>query len=237
MPGILSKLKRWALVSLDGESDLGELTDEHHATLHALLQTVADDESFSAEACRNYVCRRTHENRGLRNAYIAACKFLDGKSGGTGAFAGKTLLERDAVLRKLLRTYPARVNNAKWRKRFGLTAGNVDLLLTSKDIGSLRQFVIQDLLTLYYSSDAGWSVVGYPQYPGKATGEDDPTRVEQIDPGEEGVRLLLSDGTYEWLTAAMMRAGSSTLAVKNGRQEATVNQDQEKQLRSLLAQL
>jgi hypothetical protein len=80
-------------------------------------------------------------------------------------------------------------------------------------------------LRLYYTSDAGWAVVGYTnEFMGKVKSEGDPTEVVSLRVEGGEIILQLSDATFEELDPAALESDEEhglATKTKAGRQRAT----------------
>src|SRR5690606_40820961 len=63
------------------------------------------------------------------------------------------------------------------RRSSDLTGENLDVVFGRFTNRRFRQFVVRDLLLHYYSGAAGWSVVGYDEFPGHVRYESEPCAV------------------------------------------------------------
>jgi hypothetical protein len=227
-----SRIKEWLEPSLDRRAGCGLLDAGEQATVCALLQVLAWDESVPKERCRRYVEARTSEEAGLLSEYRSAVRLLRAATRrlfGDQPFEALPLDGRERVLRGLLRRFPHEERQARWRRLTRLTDENVDVALSRRAVRRFRLHVVRDLLRLYYTSAAGWAVVGYTnEFMGKVKSEDDPTEVVslRVDGGE--IVLQLSDATFEELDpGALEMDGERGFAVttKAGRQRATFSRN------------
>src|SRR5690606_6556509 len=107
------------------------------------------------------------------------------------------------------------------RRSSDLTGENLDVVFGRFTNRRFRQFVVRDLLLHYYSGAAGWSVVGYDEFPGHVRYESEPCAVLGFEVDGDAISLRLSDGTFEKLVPETLQIdedhGLVALA-KSGRQ-------------------
>lgn len=223
-----SRLKERIEPSLERRTGTGHLSSDEHATIFALLQALAWDESFADQRCRRYVDGRTSEEPGLLTEYRAATRLLRESTRrlfGERSFEGLSLDERERVLRVLLRPYPHEERQARWKRLTRITGENLDVAFSRRAVRRFRLHVVRDLLRLYYTSDAGWAVVAYTnEFMGKVKSEDDPTEVLSVRVEGGEIILQLSDATFEELDPAALEVDEQhglAAKTKAGRQRAT----------------
>jgi len=223
-----TRLKERIEPSLDRRAGTGLLSAGEHATVFGLLQALAWDETFAAERCRGYVDRRTSEEPGLLAEYrdgIGLLRAATRRHFGEQPFEGLRRDERETVLRALLRRYPHEERQARWRRVTRLTGENLDVAFSRRAVRRFRLHVVRDLLRLYYTSDAGWAVVGYTnEFMGKVKSEGDPTEVVSLRVEGGEIILQLSDATFEELDPAALESDEEhglATKTKAGRQRAT----------------
>jgi hypothetical protein len=158
-------------LTLDAKGARGELSLREHEAIFALFQTITDDPEFPFDRYRSFVDGRTREVPGTLQAYRRSIMLLDRLAARMRAghsFALLPLEERDRALRRLLRPYPHPEQEPAWRRLTRLTSRNVHLLLDGGARRALRHQVIRDLLGWYFTTERGWGVVGWTEFPGKA---------------------------------------------------------------------
>jgi hypothetical protein len=224
---VLSKLRERLQPALDRRAPVGILTDAQHEVIYALLQVLAGDTSFPRADVRAYVDERTSTVPGYLREYQTAVELLSAATArrhpGT-AFPALSVAARDEVLRSFLRRYPSPRGQPAWRRRLRLTSENVDTLVAGGQARRFRLYVARDLLAFYFSSAAGWAVVGYQAFPGRSRAELEPCEVRSVAIEQGQVILALSDGSFEPLETRALRAeGNADLSVmvKSGRQRAS----------------
>jgi hypothetical protein len=224
---VLTRLKERLQPALDRTAPTGTLTDARHEVIYALLQVLAWDASFPCADVRRRVDERTSTVPGLLREYEAAVGLLEAATARRHpgrAFQALSLDERDEVLRSILRRYPSPRGQPMVRRRLRLTSENVDALVAGGRARRLRVYVVRDLLAFYYSSAAGWAVVGYQAFPGRSRAELEPCEVRSVSIEGDRMTLALSDGSYEPLGPRALRAEGDTdlsVMVKSGRQKAS----------------
>jgi hypothetical protein len=221
---IFSQIRDVLIPRLDETAPTGTLSHEELVEIHALLQVLADDETCDFEACRQFVSRRTESQRGVLAEYRHALDLLSrttNKMFGSKKYSDLSLADGDRVLRKILMRYEHPVQSSMWRQRGRLTGENLDVVFGRFTHRRFRQFVVRDLLLHYYSGAAGWSTVGYEEFPGYVRYEAEPCEVLGFEVEGDSISLRLSDGTFEKLAPETLRTddehGLVALA-KSGRQ-------------------
>lgn len=197
-----TRIKHRLIPVLDTSSPTGELDDGEHLDIFALLQTLADDETYPEQAVRKYVSSRTQTIPGSLKEYRHGVALLGEKT--SQLYPGKPfpdleMTKRNKVLAQLIPSYSAPVNEATWRNRWRLTTDNLDVVLGRLTNRRFREFVVRDLLLLYYTSAAGWKVVGYDEFPGRVRYESEGAEVIDFTIEDDRLILRLSDSTYEEL--------------------------------------
>ncbi len=150
----------------------GTLDADEHATVYALFRVICDDATFAADDVRAFVDGRTRDGPGTFDAYRESVTLLNETSRarfGGRPFATLSSSEGDAVLRALFQPFPHPEREARWRRRTGLTSHNLDLLTAGGAKRRLRHETMPDLLAWYYTTEAGWAVVGWTDFPGRPT--------------------------------------------------------------------
>lgn len=148
----------------------GALSDQEHAVIHALLQVITNDIAVEASACRGFIDEKTQETPGAADAYRRAVLLLEesshrhyGKS-----FSKLSLVKRDWLLHWLFVAFPHEERLPKWARRARIVPHRFSLLFETGDFRALRHYVMPELLSWYYTTDRGWAVVGWDDFPGKA---------------------------------------------------------------------
>lgn len=195
------------------------------ATLHALLQVLADDPELPAAAFEESLQRRAVRSLAQAREYVAGAALLETaalrKTGVPFAVAGPS--ERGDVLRSLLGEYAHPDAQPALLRRLRLTSRNLHLVVERPAVRRFRKFVVAELLGDYYSSARGWAVVGYDEFPGFVRGQDGVCEVRAVSFEGRNVVLELSDACYERLRPDTLRVdaqGRFTCRTKGGRQEA-----------------
>ena len=120
------------------------------------MQVLADsDQKLSDKYLRqevDYICQN---KPGISKEFKRGVEFLNELS--SKSFLGKgfsdlNVDDRNKVLKKILREYPSRFNNANWRLKTRLTTDNFDLLMSSPTAKNFRNFVVRELLLIFYRS-------------------------------------------------------------------------------------
>ncbi|WP_437878455.1 hypothetical protein [Sorangium sp. So ce513] len=227
----LSKLKERLQPALDTEAPTGVLSDAQHEIVYALFQVLTADEAFPREQVRRHVDARTRAEPGYLREYVAAVTLLEATAARRHpgrAFTALSMDERDAVLRSILQPYPSSRREPAWRRRLKLTSENVDVargaMLGGRQARRLRVHVVRDLLVYYYTTAAGWAVVGYDAFPGRSRAELEPCEVRSVSVERGRLILALSDGSVEELAPQAVRAEGDdglSILVKAGRQRAS----------------
>jgi hypothetical protein len=222
----LSKLKRWLDPALDPRGSTGPLSEAQHRTLFSLLVVLAADEGASPTALRDHLDREASSRPGLLGEIVAGLSLLETATRRRHpgrAFHDLSFEDRDQVLHSILRAYPHPFRGPAWRRRGKVTAENLDILSAGRRARRFRLFVARELLAHYYTTAAGWAVVGYRAYPGRSRAELEPCEVRSTTVEGEQMILALSDGSFEALDPRTLRLeGDDRLSVlvKAGRQKA-----------------
>jgi hypothetical protein len=160
--------------TLDPSGATGELSLREHEAVFALFQVITADPEFPFDEYRRFVDRQTREVPGALDAYRRSVALLDRMARGTVEGEGPRFAllpgrERDRVLRRLFRPYPHAERQLALRRLSRLTSRNIRLLVDAGARRSLRHHVMRGLLAFYYSTAEGWAVVGWAEFPGKAS--------------------------------------------------------------------
>ncbi|WP_437960434.1 hypothetical protein WME76_12855 [Sorangium sp. So ce119] len=228
---LLSKLKERLQPTLDPEAPTGVLSDAQHEIVYALFQVLAADEGFPREQVRRHVDARTRAEPGYLREYAAAVALLEAATARRHpgrAFTALSAEARDAVLRSILRPYPSARREPAWRRRLKLTSENLDVArgatIGGRPARRFRLHVVRDLLVYYYTTAAGWAVVGYDAFPGRSRAELEPCEVRSVSIERGRILLALSDGSVEELAPQAVRVEGDdglSILVKAGRQRAS----------------
>lgn len=148
---------------LDENSQAGVLSDTEMKTVLALVEVVvphAETVNADREFFQQYVNNKTLHVKGYLKEYGEGIKILDETThkmiDHQRDFADLSLPERNTVLESIL-----------WRYSAGETLKpRLELLFAPRSTLSFREFVLKDLLSAFYRSGAGWTLVGYVHYPG-----------------------------------------------------------------------
>lgn len=168
---IRSAIKARLALTFDATSSRGELSLQEHEAIFALFQTITDDREFPFDRYRSFVDGRTRQVPGTLEAYRRSVMLLDRLAARMKAGHSFALLpfeERDRALKRLFRPYPHPEQEPAWRRLGRLTSRNVHLLLDTGARRALRHQVMRDLLGWYFTTERGWAVVGWTEFPGKA---------------------------------------------------------------------
>lgn len=220
---LITKIRKRLTARLDQTKPTGVLCDEEMETLCALYQVLAADEDFPRNECVDFFNRRTLDQPGRLHAYREGLALLTSRC---PEFTHLSIDERDAVLKKMLRSYPHRSLESAWRRRLRLTGAVWDRFLTSARTLRFRDLVARDLLSHYYTSGRGWQVVAYDEYLGYVRTIDEQCEVTSIDLDGPRLVLTLSDATVEVLEDDGLRIsedGHFRVVTKWGRQTATLS--------------
>lgn len=209
-------------LTLEADSATGTLSAGELACVCALLETLTADPGFPAARCRDHVDAQTGSRPGYLKAYRDGVALLDRAAGGQFCLLGQA--GRDAVLHKILRRYPHRSNEARWRQRLRVTGSHLDQIVSRRATRRFRNFVVRDLMRFYFEGAEGWAIVGYEEYPGHVRHDVGPCEVTRMIDDEDGrVLLELSDATIEELDPTSLiavRDAMLTVGVKAGRLRA-----------------
>jgi len=206
------------------------LSMDEKETIYALFEVITSHPNFSPQRFLAFLDHRTDLHGEMRYAF----KMLDSASAKRFKGLPFHLLTsgcRQKILESILKKYPYRSNESTFRNKFGFTSKNLEVLTTSSEVKSFREFVVRELLAFFYEGQEGWAVVGYDKARGHAIEEE--SEGEVIDTLEQsGVLLLeLADGTFEEFDQAnMIENEKGMIWVKGGRQKARLSPEIEAEL-------
>lgn len=222
---IFTRIKEYLIPVLDRSSSTGSLSDKEHRKIYSLLQVLADSEECPEIPCRKHVSLRTETQPGYLKEYRYGLSLLDKKCKEMypgSEFHTLTFKQRNTLLQKLLRPYPYPDSESKLRRKTKVTSNNLDIIFGRITNRRFRDFVVRDLLLHYYTSAAGWSVVGYnKEFPGKVRYESEHCEVVSFKVDDE-ILLRLSDSTYEQLNPETLKIDDQyglSAKAKSGRQK------------------
>jgi hypothetical protein len=227
---IFNRIRERLTPRLNTTTGVGRLDEEALTEIHALFQVLTAEQGLSRERCRAVVDQRTARPGYLR-AYRSGVRLLRAAAllvGRRTSFAALDERQRELALRLLMRRYPHRSREPRWRRRLRITGSHLDPVLTPSMLLAFREFVARDLLAAYYSGPEGWATVGYDEYPGRVRIEWEPCQVVAVHDEGDHLLLELSDATFEPLIPERLEADEEhELAVitKSGRQRATFSRD------------
>jgi glucose dehydrogenase len=218
---ILIKKKISQSYGLDILSPVGILSDKEHEIIYALF-TVLTGREFPYN---NYVLKlneKTLTMPGLLQEFKQGIVLLNEIA--KNKFCLKCFLvgseeEKEKVLKLIHRRYKSKYNYSLWRKRLRLTGENLDLILLPSSKLRFRKFVTRTLLSIFYKSKQGWSIVKYDEYPSAILMEDLEGEIIKVEKKSFDTILYLSDGTTETLHP-------SNILLKNGIVEYIKTKDQ-----------
>ena len=204
MQKILIKLKNQLKgANLDESAPKESLSDLEFQEIRALMAVLADKDGELTESYLktevDYICKN---KSGISKELKKGVELLSNKAKelfSKDRFSELTIDQRDRVLSKILRKYPSRFNHSSWRLRSRITSDNIDLLLSSSEGKNFRNFVVRELLLIYYRSRAGWNVVERKEYPSFILSDEESITVEKIEFINGHWMLVLSDTTLEFL--------------------------------------
>lgn len=155
---------------LDPQGRVGELSNAEHETIHALLQAITGDSALHDAECRRFVNEKTGSTPGVLDAYRQATLLLEESSHRHLGqdFSKASMAERDRLLRRILIQFPHDERLPRWVRRARLSPRKLSLLLEAGPYRSLRHHVMPELLSWHYTTERGWAVVGWKDFPGKA---------------------------------------------------------------------
>jgi hypothetical protein len=167
----LRKVLAWRTASvLDPDTATGELSTDEHRTIYALFQVITDDIAVPLFACRGFVDEKTRDTPGALDAYRQSARLLEESSRRHYGkrFPRLSMAERDHLLHWLFVAYPHEERLPAWARRMRLVPNKWSLLVEAGAHRLLRHHVMTELLSWYYTTDRGWAVVGWTEFPGRA---------------------------------------------------------------------
>lgn len=217
----------------------GSISEDYHQIIWRLFQVVAHEPEFPQKLIKAKIDFLTNSKPGYLEEFNFCAHTLNKLSLKIFQQQFKELESNNAnkILEKILRQYPSRYNNASWRLKSRITSDNIDLVLSSEDGKRIRNFVIRELLIIYYRSKWGWNVVDYFEYPSRILLDDEKVEVEKIDQQHEKYYLYLSDTTVEELNfeSLVIKEGTVTsVKVKEGKQFANFTTQASNQINEIV---
>lgn len=163
-------LRRRTSSILRANTPTGELSEEESLIIFALTQVITNDSTIKLVPCRHFVNEKTRETPGVLDAYRRSARLLEESSHRhfSKGFSSLSMAERDRLLHWLLIPYPHDERLPVWLRRARLLPHKLSLLLETGALRSLRHHVMPELLSWYYTTERGWAVVGWNEFPGKA---------------------------------------------------------------------
>ena len=240
MIAILKELKRKVKgkgLNLNGST--GILSDLEFNNIYKLFTLVAANDQFPIDLLKNKINILTNSKPGYLDEFKFCINTLDNFANDnfSNDFATLTNDEANKILSKILRKYPSRFNNSTWRLKSRITSDNIDLVLSTEDGKRIRNFVIRELLIIFYRSKWGWNVVDYFEYPSHILLDEDSVEVEKIDFQDNRYYLFLSDTTVEELDFKSLVIKNGTVVsvkVKEGKQFANFTSQASNQINEIV---
>lgn len=162
-------LERNVFRVVDTGGPVGRLSPSEHATIHGLMEVITDDCTVTAAECRAFVNEKTLALPGVLDAYRRAAQLLEDASQrhlGKG-FSQAAMAERNELLQRLFIAFPHHERLPRWARRAHLSPYTLSLLIEFGSFRSLRHHVMPELLSWYYTTERGWAMVGWTDFPGK----------------------------------------------------------------------
>lgn len=158
---------------LNVDTPPGTLSDSEHATIHALLQIISNDELVDAQSCRRFIDDKTLRTKGALDAFRRTTQLVDDTSRRLHGrrFSKLQRTEQDDLLHRLFIEYPYEERLPAWVRHIHLSPHTLSLIAEVGDFRVMRHYVMPELLSWYYTSERGWAVVEWKDYPGKPRGE------------------------------------------------------------------
>ena len=168
---------------LNTNGQTGELSPSDHDLLQTLFESITCEKDFPKELLIQKVNNLTRSKSGYLEEFRFAIKILSQISNVKFKKDFKELLNEqvDSILKAVLRQYPSRYNNSSWRLKSRITSDNIDLVLSTEDGKRIRNFVLRELLIIFYRSKWGWNVVDYFEYPSHILLDEEKVEVEKVD--------------------------------------------------------
>ena len=215
------------------------MTDSEHEVIFHLFQVAADNYDFPKEQLTKRIDSLTSTKPGYLEEFQFCAKTLNVITNKifNKNFQELNSNEADKVLQRILRQYPSRYNNASWRLKSRITSDNIDLILSSEDGKRIRNFVIRELLIIFYRSKWGWNVVDYFEYPSHILLDEEKVVVDKVDYQHDKYYLFLSDTTVEELNfeSLVINEGTvSSVKVKEGKQFADFTSQASNQINEIV---
>ena len=166
--------RKYLRLRLDESADKGRLSPDQFQVIQALFDVIAPQPAPSQAQLLEFVQWRTSRVEGYYSEYMAAVELLESYAQRRfgGNYARLSLEARDHLLREILPRHtllPLQERLPIQQAEPPGFTGKIRTLfetLAYRSEARLKYFVFWDLLMFYWSSSAGWSVVGYASYPG-----------------------------------------------------------------------
>ena len=160
-------LRRWLALDLDPRSGVGTLKD-HELTALVALGEVLMPSRFIGRSDAQAITRETARELaadvpGQRLELTRGVELLDRRSDSRHGrpFAALSIEERGALVEEILAPM---VRSGAIRQALDYVLGN------GREVWRFYRFVARALMVGFYSSELGWSLVGYPLRPGACPG-------------------------------------------------------------------
>ena len=240
MGNILSDIKRKVKgKGLNLNAPLGEVSSQEMSVIWKLFQVIVRQPEFPKKLLQQKVNHLTRSRNGYLDEFKFSVSLLNNKSLElfNKDFNKIDFDEGDTLLKTFIREYPSRFNNSSWRLKSKITSENVDLILSNEDGKRLRNFVIRELLIIFYRSKWGWATVDYFEYPSHILLDADDVEVERVDFRNNKYYLFLSDTTVEELDfdSLIIQDGTVTsVRVKESKQLARFTSQASNQINEII---
>jgi Gluconate 2-dehydrogenase subunit 3 len=186
--------RKYLRLRLDASTASGVLSPEQFQVIQAAYDVVAPKPAPSSAELLEFVTWRTSNVQGYYREYTAAVQLLESKARRRFAagFAALSVESRDQLLRDILprltllplqEALPIREAEPPGLARKVRAA--VEAVVYRSE-ARLKYFVLWDLLLFYWSSNPGWTAVGYGSYPGVPDHPRGYTVPPGMSPSEDG---------------------------------------------------
>ena len=224
---------------LNLNSPKGHLSESELVNIIHLFMVVTNESEFPLNYLENRIHKMTNERCGYLEEFKYASKTLEQLSQENFKlpFGHLDPIESNVILKKILREYPSRYNNSNWRLKSRVTSDNIDLILSSETGKRIRNFVIRELLIIFFRSKWGWNVVDYFEYPSRILLDEEKVEVQKIDHQYNRYYIYLSDTTVEELDFSNLTIQEGTVIsvkVKEGKQFATFSSQASNQINEIV---
>jgi len=224
---------------LNTNGPTGSLSSEQHEIIYRLFELVTCENSFPKKLVQEKINQITKSKPGYFEEFQFCVQTLQalGHQLFQKEYNSLTTSQADQVLQKILRQYPSRYNNSSWRLKSRITSDNIDLVLSSENGKRIRNFVIRELLIIFFRSKWGWNVVDYFEYPSRILLDEEKVEVEKIDHQNDQYYLFLSDTTVEELDFGNLVISQGTVTsvkVKEDKQFADFSSQASNQINEIV---